>query len=151
MTKTLYLLCCVLLVHVSCSSQSAEDLWSKAKKEMDSEVKLELMDRALELEPKRAEWYFDRGAIHEIEVWSVKDMVQKGMRPDDGLAEEHYRKALADFGKTIELKPSYAQAFYQRGLVHFEMGGHIDEACKDWKAALDLGYDAQDMIAKNCP
>ena len=151
MHKTLPVLSFLLIIQASCSSQSAEDLWKKAKTEYDPDAKLELMSRAIELAPENAEWYFERATIHEIEVWSVKDMVHKGMRPEDGLAEQHYRSALADFSKAIEIKPSYAQAYYQRGLVHYEIGGHLDEACKDWRTAQEMGYDAKDMIAKNCP
>lgn len=53
---------------------------------------------------------------------------------------EMYDGALADYNYTLKLKSDFAAALNNRGMCLY-MVGKKDEACKDWKHALMLGYN----------
>ena len=58
--------------------------------------------------------------------------------------------ALADYTKALEINPTYANSFYDRGLTKMALGDKKG-ACLDWEKAADLGYDlANTMIKKFC-
>ena len=80
--------------------------------------------------------------------------------PDDaefyynrGLAKKNFEDlygAIADFNKTIELKPDFAKVYVARGIVK-EIVGDLNDACKDWKKAANLGYsDAAKWVKNQC-
>jgi len=51
-----------------------------------------------------------------------------------------YDLAIADFDRTIELEPDYANPYYGRGLIH-RMRGEKEEAISDFERFLELGED----------
>jgi tetratricopeptide (TPR) repeat protein len=61
-----------------------------------------------------------------------------------------YEGAIKDFKLAIELDPNYAEAFLGLGSAKFAQGNH-DEACQNWRKALELGYKkAQEMLKGVC-
>ncbi|MFH0867356.1 MAG: tetratricopeptide repeat protein [Bacteroidota bacterium] len=59
------------------------------------------------------------------------------------------KEALNDYNKAIELKPDYADAFYNRGLCKQYLGDKTG-ACSDWDKAVVLGKpNVKDML-NNC-
>ena len=46
--------------------------------------------------------------------------------------------AIADYTKTLELKPQYANAYLNRGIDR-EIVNDLEGACRDWRKAVDLG------------
>ncbi len=45
-----------------------------------------------------------------------------------------YEKAIADYDEAIRLNSNYANAYYNRGVAHFNLGKK-DKALADWKEA----------------
>lgn len=72
---------------------------------------VQYMDMAIELDPKNAEAYFDRGLIYGV------------------LGES--RKELADFSTTIALDPNFTSAYRQRFECFIELG-RKEHAARDW-------------------
>ena len=63
---------------------------------------------------------------------------------------KQYDKALIAYSNAIRLTPTYAQAYYNRGLIKYNIG-KTDEACSDFKKAYQYGYtDAGKLIKENC-
>jgi tetratricopeptide (TPR) repeat protein len=50
-------------------------------------------------------------------------------------------KAATDYSKAIELEPNYALAYYNRGIVYYNMG-QADLAIVDLKKTIELSDDA---------
>lgn len=78
---------------------------------------LNVCSQIIELDPKDAMSYYNRGSIYS----------------NMGL----YDKALLDLDKTIELQSDYASAYNNRGLVHEKME-HYEEALADYNEAIRL-------------
>ncbi|MBW6491518.1 MAG: tetratricopeptide repeat protein [Lentimicrobium sp.] len=49
------------------------------------------------------------------------------------------RSAITDFEQAIQIKPDYAEAYYNRGVALYQMNDKA-LACEDWKKALVLGF-----------
>jgi MtfA peptidase len=56
-------------------------------------------------------------------------------------ARGKYRRAIADFSRSIWLRPFSADAYYQRGLAHEKLG-HLDDAESDRAKAFDVDPEA---------
>jgi len=65
------------------------------------------------------------------------DSYQRGLR---FLADRNYDEALDAFDQTIELDPSLALAFYNRGLTHYTRRDDNDLAIDDFDRAVELGF-----------
>jgi len=50
---------------------------------------------------------------------------------------DKHDRAIADYGRAIELKPDYANPYYGRGLLH-QMRGEKEEAIRDFERVLEL-------------
>ncbi|MBK8682037.1 MAG: tetratricopeptide repeat protein [Bacteroidetes bacterium] len=61
-----------------------------------------------------------------------------------------YEDAIASYTKVLELHPEASDAYYNRGLAYYYL--YDDEnACSDWKRAIDLGdTDAQQDYDNIC-
>lgn len=60
---------------------------------------------------------------------------------DSGLAKfrlKDYRGAIADYSKAIELNPSFADAYFNRGITKIS-SGQKDKGCLDLSKAGELG------------
>ncbi len=47
---------------------------------------------------------------------------------------------IVDYDRAILLKPDYAEAFFNRGWSHWDLG-KTDAACNDWYEAYSLGFE----------
>jgi lipoprotein NlpI len=54
-------------------------------------------------------------------------------------------RAVADFDQAIELRPDYAEAFNDRGIVHSTKGNH-GRAIEDYDEAIKLKPDYTDAL-----
>ncbi len=63
--------------------------------------------------------------------------------------EKKYRDAIDDFGKATELKPDYADAYFNIGKVYYILNNE-DEACKYYKLAEKYGRPNLDDYLRRC-
>lgn len=71
-------------------------------------------------------------------------------RASISLQKKRYSSAAIDYSYAIKLKPEYTAAYVNRGICWFQMGKKED-ACTDWKSAMDLGSEyAKQCWEKNC-
>jgi tetratricopeptide (TPR) repeat protein len=59
-----------------------------------------------------------------------------------------YDQAIKEYTKTIELNPTLAEAYDDRGLTYFDKLGDKKRGCTDWKLACDLGVCENYNLAK---
>jgi hypothetical protein len=55
--------------------------------------------------------------------------------------------AIADFDRSLQLKPGEARVYYNRGVAHLSVKD-TSAACKDWKTAKNLGNEKADVQLK---
>ncbi len=93
-------------------------------------------DWAIGLDPTCADCYFGRGLANyaEFNFW-IRSGILDFEKP--GLGGELVQIIVSDFGKTIELDPSYGDAYYYRGLVNHQMLKSSSFAISDLTRALD--------------
>ena len=53
---------------------------------------------------------------------------------------DRYDRAISELSRVLEKNPQNARAYYERGLVYYEMGQY-DRARQDIRKAQSLGYD----------
>ena len=53
---------------------------------------------------------------------------------------DRYDRAISEISRVLEKNPQNARAYYERGLVYYEMGQY-DRARQDVRKAQSLGYD----------
>ncbi|MCU0430214.1 MAG: tetratricopeptide repeat protein [Cytophagaceae bacterium] len=71
-------------------------------------------------------------------------------RADVRLSQKNFEGALADLNALIELKPENASAYFNRGMLEFNLDRKND-ACKDFKKSDELGYkESNDLLKKTC-
>ena len=51
--------------------------------------------------------------------------------------KDDYERAIADYNRTIEFNPNYAETYYNRGLV-YDIKGEINRAIVDYNRAIEL-------------
>jgi tetratricopeptide (TPR) repeat protein len=73
----------------------------------------------------------------------------------DHAKKYEYKDAYACFTKAIALKPDFAEAYYNRAIVWFELPGNAfpdTDGCADLKKAKSLGFKVPDkeMIKYGC-
>jgi len=90
---------------------------------------MEAFTKAIELNPKVVEAYFNRGAAY--------------------FRLGNYRQAIRDYDRAIELDPKNAWAYLGRGTVYFSLGDYR-QGLEDFKIAARLGSKtAQDVLRSN--
>jgi tetratricopeptide (TPR) repeat protein len=100
------------------------------------------------LKAYQAAWPFAEGAIRQAPNWSeayylrgrieariAGELGRLGRGTEKG---EHSGRALADLGRSIELNPRYASAYYLRATLNYMMGRPAD-AVPDFARAFELG------------
>jgi len=92
-------------------------LLSEAYNTKDYNKQIELYTEIIELDPKYAGAYNNRGIAYG-----------KSMK---------YEKAIEDYTKAIDLDPKYKNAYYNRGIAYYEKGEY-DKAIEDYTKAIDL-------------
>ncbi len=61
-----------------------------------------------------------------------------------------YDGALVDYDYALKLNPEFSAAYFNRGVCLYKKG-QKEDACLDWKKALDMGYNgSKDYIDKYC-
>jgi tetratricopeptide (TPR) repeat protein len=65
------------------------------------------------------------------------DLYRRALR---AIADEQYDEALALLDQSIEINPSFAEAFYNRGLTYYSQND-MDRAIEDFDRSLELGFD----------
>ena len=60
--------------------------------------------------------------------------------------EENFKKSLNTFNEAIKIKPTFWQAFNNRGLVFFELN-NIPRAVENFKQALEIENNAEPLLA----
>ncbi|MCU0532513.1 MAG: tetratricopeptide repeat protein [Hydrococcus sp. Prado102] len=137
---------------------SAQDFFErgldKANKE-DFKGAIEYYNQAIQLAPKYAEAYNNRGnayrnlknypkAISDFnESIRLKNPSLHLPYNNRGLAYsdlKEYQKALADYTKAISLNPDYTLAYYNRGLVYSDLKEY-QEAIADYTKAISLNRE----------
>lgn len=90
---------------------------------------LNAFNKAIKLNPKNTEAYFNRGSAH------------------DELG--NYEQAIVDYNKAIKLNPIYIDAYLNRGFAYNNLG-KINKAIADIKKAARLGNNfAQKFLKRN--
>ena len=120
-------------------------------KEKDPQKKIALYTKAIELDPKQAMAFNNRGFAY----YNLKDydraLIDYGqaiaLNPNFALAYNNrgdayyqrkaYDQARADYTKAIELKPDYDLAYHNRGLTYYEQKNY-DQAIDDFNKAISL-------------
>ena len=121
---------------------------------------IEAFTKAIELDPKLALAYFNRGAIYDF-----LGNYQQAIRDFDRVIEIHpeltlayinrgknyaelgdYRQAIRDYNRVIELNPKDVVAYTLRGIVYRRLGDH-QQALRDATSVIDL--DPNDAMAYN--
>ena len=62
---------------------------------------------------------------------------------------QKYREAIADFEKAVELKPDYADAYFNMGRSYFLLN-KVDKACECYKLADKYGRPNLEDFLKRC-
>ena len=112
---------------------------------------LELLDKAIELDPGFAMAYNNRGSAYAILKQydiAIQDF-DKAIELNPGLAMPYknrgssyddlkqYGRAIQDFDKAIELNPGYVTAYNNRGVAYAKLK-QLDRAIQDYNKAIEL-------------
>lgn len=102
------------------TAPSAEKYVDQGVKEKDSQIKIKLYTKAIELNPNYAVAYNNRGYIH--------------------LTQKDFDQALRDLNQAIALNPNYSVAYNNRGNVHYQRKEY-KQAWQDYDRAVSLKPD----------
>jgi len=112
------------------------------------------------IDPKMSELYFSESSIF-IKQNKIKDAqksLKKGLnlQPDNinglfqlgnlYLMEKNFQKSLSVFNKTTSIKPTFWQAFNNKGLIFFELND-MSSAIKNFKKAIEIENNAEPLLA----
>ena len=90
---------------------------------------LRSFDRAIKLEPKLAEAYNNRGAVHYIAGAQQQTLAERARRPVPGSALKNYRKAISEYQKALAIREDNASYHSNLGTAQF--------ALKDFPSAIN--------------
>jgi tetratricopeptide (TPR) repeat protein len=113
---------------------------------------MQYYNSAVAIRPQSIEAWYDRGMFAQefgedsVAIASYAQI--KSIDPNNALAwyntgyillehQERYSEARIEFDQAIRVRPTYAQAYYNRGLT-YEMEGMLDSALVDYKQAIVL-------------
>jgi len=112
------------------------------------------------IDPKMSELYFLESSIF-IKQDKIKDAqksLKKGLnlQPDNinglfqlgnlYLMEKNFKKSLNIFNETTNIKPTFWQAFNNKGLIFFELN-NIPNAIKNFEKAIEIESNAEPLLA----
>ncbi len=131
---------------------------AKGSEEVDVPFELKRLDSLLEINPKNADAFYNRGWLHAYkgEEQAALDDYTKAIEIDARHADayynrglvfvalKNYEKAIEDFSAAIQLQPQSADAYCNRGAVHFEQG-RLDLARQDYGEALKIDPNDADV------
>jgi len=130
---------------------TAADYVQQALQEKDPQQKIALYTKALELDPKNAVAYNNRGYIYYTQKdldRALRDLDQAialnpgfalayHMRGDVYVDQKKYDEAIASYSRAIALKPDFAAAYNGRGNAFFRQQ-NFDQAIKDYTRTIEL-------------
>jgi tetratricopeptide (TPR) repeat protein len=109
--------------------------------------------KAIEINPRYADAYNNRGfvryeklsdfagAIRDFDAAIKLNPSEPDLYYNRGNAKMlagNFEGALADYDKVLQMHPDYGEAHFNRGITLLKMN-RVDEACLNWKTALELG------------
>lgn len=148
-----------LCVAVVAGAQSAEEWADKGFNATDPELKIEYYTKAIELDPKYAKAYNNRGwayylmgdynraledvtkAFTYIDADDIDTLSGAfGTRANIYREQGRYDEAMKDVEKQIELVPEYNWAYYTRGQIYRAIG-EVEKARADFTKACKMGKE----------
>ena len=107
-----------------------------------------------------SELYFLEGSIFikQDKIIDAQKSLKKGLnlQPDNinglfqlgnlYLMEKNFQKSLSIFNKTPSIKPTFWQAFNNKGLIFFELN-NMSSAIKNFKKAIEIENNAEPLLA----
>lgn len=90
----------------------------------------EALDKAIKYDKNNYEAYYHRGCVK--------------------FNQGRYQDAIADFEKATELKPDYADAYFNTGRIYYILQNN-DKACTYYRLAEKYGRENLDDYLRNCP
>ncbi len=154
--KALYIICSVCLIYATSSVADVKtSSWVEKGVALVMEGKyneaIEAFNKAIELNPKDAVAYNNRGAAYG-QTGNYKQQIEDSskalqLNPKDAVAFNNrgvaygelsnYEQEIEDCTKAIELNPKLAVAYYHRGIAYHKMGNR-KQAIKDKSKAYAL-------------
>ena len=131
----------IITATVGCNKKAAEVAQQpsppRTTKEIQAEKRKALLEKKVEMDT----------TAQKAHVASPKMWFELGYQKHNA---GDFTGAIADFSKSIELYPQYAEAYNFRGISKYK-SGDTNGACADWKKALELQHSASsEMIRKYC-
>jgi tetratricopeptide (TPR) repeat protein len=112
---------------------------------------IKVMNRALEIDPKLAQAYYNRGNaysdLNQLEK-AIEDY-DRALEIDPKLAQAYnnrgnaysklnqLEKAIEDYDRALEIDPEYAQAYNNRGTAYSDLN-QLEKAIEDYDRALEI-------------
>ncbi|MBQ9638843.1 MAG: tetratricopeptide repeat protein [Bacteroidales bacterium] len=134
----------------------SEALFFQALKLGDDELEqqVELLTRAIDLMPRDADCYINRGvardAIGDAEGALADYNIAIRLNPRNAIAwnnrgflrykQQRFAEAIADFDRAIALDPDYLDPLVSRGAAYGTLGEH-ERALEDFQRAIDIDPD----------
>ena len=112
------------------------------------------------INPKMSELYFSESSIliRQNKIQYAQKSLKKGLdlQPDNinglfqlgnlYLMEKNFKKSLNIFNETTNIKPTFWQAFNNKGLIFFELN-NIPSAIKNFEKAIEIESNAEPLLA----
>ncbi len=145
------------LTAVNALAQTAEDIYREANQAFHAQnytLALQKYKQAIQKKPTYAAAYHNLGNVYYLmnEYPQALSSYARAIESDPNEAEPYASRgalylglgrqieALQDFDKALEIKPQFAEAYYLRGEI-YEARKDIEKACKDWRAAANMGNE----------
>jgi len=135
------------------AQQKEAEVWYEKANSVDTlALKIEYYSKAIELDPKLAAAYNNRGAAFNTlgEYQKAIDDYSKAIELDPKFTQTYnnrgnayvvglgeYQKAIDDYSKAIELNPKFAQAYSNRGVAYDNLGEY-QKAIEDYTKSIEL-------------
>jgi tetratricopeptide (TPR) repeat protein len=131
--------------------EAAREYFQKSKNAQDVNEKIDLLTKAIELNPKPGYYYIQRGRAYVNKQEYNKALVDLDKAVEAipnsfaaynlrGLAYtglDRQAQAMTEFNKAISLNPAYAEAYSNRGVVFYD-NKEFDKALQDYDKAIGL-------------
>ena len=115
-------------------------------------------------DPNRSRQYMDEGSklmLRYSKYEEAEELFTKAIKYDKNNFEAYYyrgcakinatkyRDAIADFEKAVELKPDYADAYFNLGRIYYLLDDE-DKACENYQLAAKYGRPNLEDYLKRC-